>query len=155
MTRRKRQSGFAPTRRGALSLATLVVVAAGLVACGGSTGPAPAPTHVFLTEKDSSGELVADVGALVTVTLVENPSTGYAWTMWLGPGLRLLEEAYDQPSSSPSGPQLVGVAGARRWTVRVERAGTTTMKGAYARPWESVNAAAFSITVHAATPPAD
>jgi predicted secreted protein len=106
----------------------------------------PAPAMVF-TQKDSPGSLATDVGATFVVDLARNSSTGYEWTMKLGPGLRLVNDLSVTPEPSPSA--MVDVPGQRLWLIKVEKAGTTAVTGIYARPSDAAtkNAADFSLTV--------
>lgn len=114
---------------------------------------APPPSHPdvtdYFTEKDSPGIFGTDVGRTFAVVLRENPSTGYSWTMNLGPGLKLVSDAFVAPSPSPS--PLVGVGGQRIWLIGVEKAGTTTVTGINARPSEAAtkSSADFSLVVKA------
>ena len=106
----------------------------------------PAPVNVF-TEKDSPGKFHANVGVTFVVDLVENPSTGYTWTMKLGPGLKLIHDQVVTPVQAS--PAMVGVPGQHLWFIKVEKAGTTAVTGIYARPSDAAtkNAADFSIVV--------
>jgi predicted secreted protein len=108
----------------------------------------PAPGMVF-TEKDSPGTLGTDVGSTFVVDLTDNPSTGYTWTMKLGPGLTLLHDQVVTPVQAS--PAMVGVPGQHLWFIRVEKPGNTAVTGIYARPSDAAtkNAAAFSLTVQA------
>ena len=103
----------------------------------------------YFTEKDSPGIFGTDVGRTVAVVLRENPSTGYSWTMNLGPGLKMVTDELVAPSPSPS--PLVGARGQRIWVISIEKAGTTTVTGIYARPSDSASksAADFSLTIKA------
>ncbi len=139
---------------GAALLALLALLAAGsLVACGGSSGGAsasPSPGARVYTETASGTTIRAKVGDRITVTLRENPTTGYEWEMKLAPGLTLVMGTFFGPSFSPS-PPLMGSGGTRTWVVKVDKPGTATLTGVYARPWESASksAASFSLTIDA------
>jgi predicted secreted protein len=63
--------------------------------------------------------------------------------------LSLISDKYAGPS--PSASPLMGAGGARTWVVRVDDAGTLTLTGIYARPWEAPtkSAASFSLTIEA------
>lgn len=134
----------------------VAVVAAGALfaaACGGSSGGAsasPSPGARVYTETASGTTIRAKVGDRITVTLRENPTTGYKWEMKLGPGLTLVMGTFFGPSFSPS-PPLMGAGGTRTWVVKVDKPGTATLTGVYARPWESASksAASFSLTIDA------
>jgi inhibitor of cysteine peptidase len=133
-----------------LLAATAVAGAAALSACGGSSAPpSPSPVVRTFTEAQNSKTVTASVGERFAVTLDENPTTGYAWALKLGPGLSLISDEYAGPS--PSASPLMGAGGARTWVVRVDDAGTLTLTGVYARSWEAPtkSAASFSLTIEA------
>ena len=140
-------------RRGVVvaSLALALACGAVLVACGGSAGsspaPSPSPPAVF-TEADNTTTVAARVGEQFTVTLDENPTTGYQWDMKAGPGLTLVSDRFTGPSPSPS--PLEGAGGTHSWVFRADEAGTLTLTGLYVRPWEADKSAAdFSLTIQA------
>ena len=125
-----------------------------LVACGGSggTSPSPAPKVEVYTATASGTTVSAAVGDRVTITLDENPSTGYQWDLKLSPGLKLVASTFLGPSFSPSpSPAIVGAGGVRTWLIEVVKPGVLTITGAYFRPWESASksAARFSLTIDA------
>jgi len=106
----------------------------------------PAPGMVF-TEKDSRTALGTDPGSTFVVDLTDNPSTGYTWTMKLGPGLALLHDQVVTPAQTS--PAMVGVPSQHLWFIKVEKVGTTAVTGIYALPADAAtkNAADFSLTV--------
>ena len=70
------------------ALLALLAATGSLVACGGSSGGAsasPGPGARVYTETASGTTIAAKVGDRITVTLKENPTTGYKWEMKLGP----------------------------------------------------------------------
>jgi inhibitor of cysteine peptidase len=133
------------------ALAAVVVLAAvSLAACGGAAGNAPAspsPTPAVYTAVDSGATVAVTVGERFTVSLKENPTTGYAWDMKAGPGLTLVGDAFAGPSPSPS--PLMGAGGMHSWVFEAAKAGTLTLTGLYVRPWEpqGKSAADFSLTI--------
>jgi inhibitor of cysteine peptidase len=130
---------------GVVALIVGVCAAALLAACGGGSGGAT----IKATEADSAKTLTAKVGDGVSVTLKENPTTGYEWSMIAGPGLTAVSDEFIGPSSSPS--PMMGAGGVHTWVYKVDQAGTLTLTGVYARSWESESksAADFSLTVDA------
>ena len=104
------------------------------------------------TEEDSPGIFGTDMGRTFAIVLEENPSTGYSWTMHLGPGLKMVTDEFVAPGPSPS--PLVGAGGQRIWVIDIERPGTTAVTGIYARTSEAAtkSAADFSLVVKAGLP---
>jgi len=101
------------------------------------------------TVADNNATVAARVGEQFTVSLAENPTTGYQWDMKAGPGLTLVSDRFTGPSPSPS--PLEGAGGTRAWVFRADKAGTLTLTGLYVRPWEAdgKSAADFSLTITA------
>ncbi|MCX6372417.1 MAG: protease inhibitor I42 family protein [Actinobacteria bacterium] len=121
-----------------------------LVACGGTAGSSSAPSSpvpVVYTAADDGATVEASVGEQFTVTLEENPTTGYSWDMIAGPGLTQVGDKFVAPSPSPS--PLMGAGGTHLWVFRADEAGTLTLTGRYVRPWEEdgKSAADFSLTI--------
>ena len=121
-----------------------------LVACGGTAGRSPAPSSpvpAVYTAADNGTTVEARVGERFTVTLEENPTTGYSWDMIAGPGLTQIGDKFVAPSPSPS--PLMGAGGTHSWVFRADEAGTLTLTGLYVRPWEEdgKSAADFSLTI--------
>lgn len=104
----------------------------------------------IITEADSGSTLSLAAGDEFAVVLEENPTTGHVWELTFGAGLRVLSDAYEASSPSPSpGPRL-GAGGTHRWLVKAESPGSAEVKGAYRRPWEAATAAparVFTLTV--------
>jgi inhibitor of cysteine peptidase len=132
-------------------LLALAAAGTGLAACGGSAGgsssPSPSPKTTY-TEAQSGQTVKAAVGDEIFVTLKDNPSTGYQWHMEHSAGLTQVSSQFAGPSPSPS--PMVGAGGMRTWVFKVAKAGSQSLKGDYARPWESVQpATTFTLTVDA------
>ncbi|MCX6363994.1 MAG: protease inhibitor I42 family protein [Actinobacteria bacterium] len=129
---------------GGVVLVVVVCTAALLTACGGSAG-----ATIKVTEVDNNKTVTAKVGDKLSVTLKENPTTGYEWNMIAGPGLAVVSDKFAGPEPSPS--PLMGAGGTHTWVYAVHQAGTMTLTGVYARSWESQSksAADFSLTVDA------
>ena len=135
-----------------MSVAMALASAAVIAACGGTAGSSPAPTSsppAVYTAVDNNATVAARVGEQLTVTLAENPTTGYQWDMKAGPGLTLVSDQFIGPSPSPS--PLEGAGGTHSWVFRANAAGTLTLTGLYVRPWEAdgKSAADFSLTIEA------
>ena len=144
--------GGSGLRRGAVvvGVAMTLTLSAALAACGGTAGsssPPPSPSPTVYTAADNGATVQASVGERFTVSLDENPTTGYQWDMKAGPGLTQLGDEFAGPSPSPS--PLMGAGGTHSWVFRVDEAGTLTLTGIYVRSWEAdgKSAADFSLTI--------
>ena len=150
------------TRIGLLCVGALAVAAAALLAaaCGGSSGatasPAPLVTSVAVSDRPSDGkatsmDVAVLVGGQVSITLAENPTTGYRWAFTVSPGLTRVSSTFTGPS--PSSSPVVGAGGTRTYVVRVGQPGVHTVSAAYARPWESrMPAKIFTVQIFAPPP---
>ncbi|MGD2060889.1 MAG: protease inhibitor I42 family protein [Acidimicrobiia bacterium] len=106
-------------------MSALVVIVFIVAGCGGGTVRA-------LSEADSGSEVEVPVGAVLEVTLEENPSTGYRWeTMSLPDMIELVADEYLEPDTD-----LVGAPGTRvlRFEAVTENAGILRLE--YVRSFE-------------------
>lgn len=120
---------------GARPLAAMQIVAVMLagvaVLLGAAACASQASDALVVTVKANDATVTLAKGGTVTVKLAENPTTGYQWTMIVGPGLSLVSSTFVAPSAS--GP--VGAGGTHVWVVKAEQAGTRTLTGVYKRSW--------------------
>ena len=75
-------------------------------------------------------------GAVATVALSENPSTGYKWQINQEQSSNLAIVQVDDAGYQRSSSQLLGAPGMHRWRVKALATGTAQIIFAYARPWE-------------------
>lgn len=93
-----------------------------------------------LTREDSGARRTAQVGERVTVTLPENPTTGYRWQLAMDPdAFHLVEDRYTGSSDAP------GAGGSRRLTFTVRRAGLLTLRLVKRRAWEQSAVDEFAV----------
>jgi predicted secreted protein len=85
------------------------------------------PVTASKTEKENT----IHKGGIYTVTLNENPSTGYTWYVICSDGLEELSEKL-----TPSTSHLLGAAGIREIKFQAIKKGKQTIKAKYKRPWE-------------------
>ena len=85
-----------------------------------------------------STEMISYNGSktLVTVSLEENPSTGYRWQYAVSPDDVLKLTADEYHSDAPAG--VVGAPGIRSLSFVGLREGTAVLTLTYLRPWEGV-----------------
>jgi inhibitor of cysteine peptidase len=86
------------------------------------------------TEKDSGKKVELDCGALFDVQLSGNPTTGYSWTVAELSG-KAVEKVGDVKYTAEA-TNRVGSGGTFLAHFKAAAAGKSTLKMAYARPWE-------------------
>ena len=112
-----------------LAVAFVVIVCIGLIAANAISG-----SHGTVKTYDASndkGTITVKHGEAFNVTLDENPSTAYNWTMTASPGLTIVD--YDVV---PSQSGVVGAPGIHVWQVTATGTGDQQFSGIYKRPWE-------------------
>jgi predicted secreted protein len=123
---------------------------------GGPAGIMPRNDNFVVTADDFAKrpfftqETTVPVGLPVTVVLASNPTTGYKWGEKAIIGdesvARQTEHFTTGPNSSGSAP-LVGAPGSETWRIDTLKAGTTTIKMEYSRPWEGGEKATWTYTL--------
>lgn len=73
------------------------------------------------------------LGQKVYVSLAENPTTGYSWTLTVSSGLKILSDKYIPPSQ-----QIPGRGGIHQWVIQAIGVGQQLIHGIYRRPWEPI-----------------
>ena len=123
----------------AVVLAALVTATAG---CSDGAQPEPTPEPpaageaVRLTGADSGASIALDVGDTLVITLVSNPSTGFAWTV-VDPVPASLAALGEPVFVPPEGDEdLVGAAGVEEFSFEAVASGTGSLALAYVRSWE-------------------
>ncbi len=134
--------------RPGVALVTLALLALG---CGGTRadpladGHRPVPARV-VREADRGETVQLRAGEILEVRLIENPTTGFRWTVE-----RDNEGIVDLVSSvySPGLPSTPGAGGERVFTFEGKRAGVSRLRLRLSRPWEgeSKGSEVFDLTV--------
>jgi inhibitor of cysteine peptidase len=120
-------------------LALVLVV---LVGCTEELGP------IDLDSGNNGATLDVSSNQVLNIKLDSNITTGYKWNLVTPPDekiVKLLSSKYNEPTGSAP-----GAGGSETWQFQATGRGTTTLKLAYARPFEPNNPPAkeFSITVN-------
>jgi inhibitor of cysteine peptidase len=108
-------------------MATMVLFVLALAAGCGSA------RRIELGADDEGREVQVQRGQVLTVTLESNPTTGYSWE-WVDAGDGVLRQVGEAEFKSSS--NLVGAPGTETLRFSAEKAGRTTIKLVYHRPWE-------------------
>jgi inhibitor of cysteine peptidase len=126
------------------------LIAALLLVPAASVAQAKSTSKVVKVTKKANGKTVhLKSGNLLQVTLAENPSTGYGWSLATKPKssiLGLRANHFKQGPQDPNGPS-VGVPGTRIFKWRALRAGTTKLKIGNYPPGQKKAANFFRLTV--------
>lgn len=83
-----------------------------------------------LSKQDSGRTVEMTVGEIVTVRLVENPTTGYRWVEESVPGLKIEKQSGSSKTSEP-----LGKPSTREFMITPERAGSYTLHLEHKRTW--------------------
>jgi inhibitor of cysteine peptidase len=88
--------------------------------------------------QESSEAIRLVVGATKTITLDENPSTGFRWQINTAQSANLAAVSVKDLGYRRGSSQLIGAPGVHRWRIKGKAAGTARIVFDYARPWEHV-----------------
>lgn len=113
-----------------LGLLALVMVAAG---CGGGAG---GPENVYIADENDDGQAVTmGVGDALQLSLPENRSTGYVWSVVINDENILRQE--EEPAYEIVGEPLPGAGGRVTFTFTAVGPGAVTLELINARPQET------------------
>jgi predicted secreted protein len=76
------------------------------------------------------------IGAVKTVTLSENTTTGYRWQINKGQSANLAIVQIGDAGHQQSGSGRIGAAGTHRWRIKALAVGRARIVFDYVRPWE-------------------
>lgn len=113
-----------------------------------SATPSPGTMAAF-NQSDNNKTVNVKSGETFTVTLEENPSTGYAWNISVTSGLTIINDTY-----LPTNTSLVGAGGLHEWQVEATDTGDQQFSGIYMRPQAPIdgNETAYVLKVNVAVP---
>jgi predicted secreted protein len=98
---------------------------------------APGFAATVLTEADANARRVVAVGETIELRLIENPSTGYSWSVALDPPATAAIVATRWAPAGGSGAQpMPGASGTRDLTIAIKRPGRFAISAKYWRAWE-------------------
>ena len=112
--------------------AVVALAAVVLAACGGATGP----ENVYIADENDNGQRVAmGVGDALQITLPENRSTGYVWSVVTNDETVL--RPTDEPAYAIEGEPLPGAGGRVTFYFTAAGAGEVSLQLINARPAET------------------
>ena len=94
--------------------------------------PAPVGEYTF-NETDNNADVTLPAGSKITISLAENPTTGYEWNITSTRGLQYVSDVFTPPDTG-----LVGAGGMHEWQYIAPESGTAEFSAIYWRPWEGV-----------------
>jgi inhibitor of cysteine peptidase len=99
------------------------------------TGAMPAGAQ---TMSQSSENIRVSIGATRTITLKENPSTGYQWHINVAQSSNLAAVRISDAGYQAGARHLMGAPGMHLWRVEGRAQGVARIMFDYSRPWEHV-----------------
>lgn len=110
--------------------------------------PEKAPA-IDITKADDGNTVAVPLGRSARIRLAGNPTTGYSWFLAGIDGNSVAAEGEVTYSPTPRGPGIVGGGGVFELLLRTARAGKSTVRMEYKRPWEKDTPPieAFRVTV--------
>ncbi len=87
---------------------------------------------VLQNKTDQEPPVLLKIGEQTTVSLKENPTTGYTWNVSVSDGLSIVNDEFIGPENK----QIVGAGGVHKWTLEAVAPGNQTFSGVYRRSWE-------------------
>jgi inhibitor of cysteine peptidase len=123
-----------------------ILVAASSLACaaraqGESKGPTAATVEVSCDEFQAPGKahltrtVDMAVGATLTVSLCQNPSTGFSWEQAVISDSTVLTQTGDSSVPVEQATPVVGAPNTHVWTFKAMKAGQSAVSMSYSRPW--------------------
>jgi inhibitor of cysteine peptidase len=133
-----------------LFISVLALVTLAVAACATASGAPLPPTSYaiqqeqFVQQKDIQQDVAINAGEFFTISLPSNASTGFAWAGLVPSGspVEQIDHKYLEGQAMP------GAAGQEVWTFKALKAGTTTIKLEYSRPWEGGEKAVRTLTIN-------
>ncbi|PWR72201.1 protease inhibitor I42 family protein [Methanospirillum lacunae] len=98
-----------------------------------SQAVASVPEHTDYTADVNTTNLTMKVNQTVSVSLKENPTTGFEWNATNSTGLEIVNSTHNQ-DKAPEG--MVGVGGVHTWILKAVEVGNQTFDAVYMRSWE-------------------
>lgn len=97
--------------------------------------PAVATEPAIQSDSEAGEAIPLSIGETYTITLPQNPTTGFMWEATVSGGLTIKDDTYI-PDQHPPG--WVGGGGTRKWTVQAVKEGKQTFYAVYRRSWEPI-----------------
>lgn len=106
-----------------------------------ATTPPAAEEYAF-DETNNNETVTLPAGSEITISLEENPTTGYEWNVTSSTGLEYVNDTYIAPDTG-----LVGAGGVHVWEYIAAGEGAGEFSAIYKRPWEEAtgNETTFSM----------
>jgi predicted secreted protein len=106
---------------------------------GDSNGKVSRDIQLSYVDVPPDDTVSASFGDLITLTLPENPSTGYSWQISASDGLEQVSDHYIQGNTGTAARPIVGAGGTHEWVFKVIKPGNQQVTGVYKRPWEATS----------------
>ena len=87
-------------------------------------------------------------GAVITVSLASNPSTGFSWSEQAQIASMAIVQQTGHEVVEPDADGVVGAAGSQVWTFKALEKGTTVLSMEYSQPWDGGEKAAWTFELN-------
>jgi inhibitor of cysteine peptidase len=117
--------------------AVLLVLSCTLAGCTGMSSTVDGKTHVFSQKQKCPTLLEMDVNQTLELTLDENPSTGFGWSLEKPLKLFKVEETYLSDLKASNESTIVGKGGQKVFKLTAVEPGEELIHIKHARAWEN------------------
>ncbi|ALH94513.1 protease inhibitor I42 family protein [Acinetobacter equi] len=120
-----------------IKLIVLLSLGCLFVGCSGMSSTVDGKTYIFTQQQKCPILLEMDVNQTVELTLKENPSTGYGWSLEDPLKLFKVEETYISDAKKTNDSAMLGQGGNKIFKFRAIQPGEEVIKIRHARAWEN------------------
>ncbi len=132
----------------AMLTVSLAVAAVLLSGCATTTETTPKA----FTAADNGTTVSIGLGEMFSVSLAENPTTGFLWNITTTDGIAIESDKYTVEEPPEGEEPMMGAGGVHEWVLQTTDAGTQKVMGIYKRPWENTTGTedTFELTLNVA-----
>jgi inhibitor of cysteine peptidase len=128
-----------------LLITAIIIICIALVAVYAINQKSPAVKAPLAFNSSNDNTTVSvNKGENFTLTLDENPTTGYTWNLTLTKGLHIVNDTYVTDSSA------IGSGDSHTWLMNATNSGTYSINAINKRPWDPVygNETKYVLTIN-------
>ena len=100
------------------------------------TGCGETADEVRVDDRNQGQQIEVEIGQILVVSLVSNPTTGYSWQVSENDETILAPQGEVNYQADPQSEGLVGSGGTETFRFKAEKSGRVNLELIYHRPWE-------------------